>query len=439
MAPKPKAGPRRKPTPKPKTAPKINAKATPGAPMGGKPIKPLSPRERDRRWERTRTMMREQGVECLLVFGSDREQVDNYLTNDLPGSTVIFPLEGAPVAITRGHLVGTQIESALRGEAVWIDDFRFRPGPATIVNILKEKGCERGRIGVVGAEGGSHFFPTGWTPYATWKAIREALPHAALKDVSWPFMTMTLVRSEEELALFRRAAAVSELACQVMLDVVKPGVGEAEVFAVATYEILRHGARARFMILHSGPDNPSWHYPKWQMRAQPPRVIRRGDIIVAELFPEYGFIEAQAQMCIAVGKVAEVNRRCAEIARRSYEIGLKALRPGRPFGEVAEAMEGPLREAGAWHLTPLIHSMNPLILVGPVTVGIHKLPGADRYKDLFEHPADGADVVLEPGMTIQLEPNACMGKHRINIGGNAIVTATGAEELNRIPTEMRRI
>src|SRR5574341_541822 len=133
MAPKPKATPKARPKPKPKAR----------VPLLGKPIEPLSPRERDRRWDRTRTMMREQGVDCLLVFGSDREQIDNYLTNDLPGSTVIFPMDGAPAAITRGHLVGTQIESALRSEAVWVDDFRFRPGPATIVNLLQERGCER--------------------------------------------------------------------------------------------------------------------------------------------------------------------------------------------------------------------------------------------------------------------------------------------------------
>ena len=32
------------------------------------------------------------------------------------------------------------------------------------------------------------------------------------------------------------------------------------------------------------------------------------------------------------------------------------------------------------------------------------------------------------------EPNACIGTHRVNIGGTVIVTATGCEELNHIPT-----
>ncbi len=43
-------------------------------------------------------------------------------------------------------------------------------------------------------------------------------------------------------------------------------------------------------------------------------------------------------------------------------------------------------------------------------------------------------AVLVPGMVFALEPNACIGNHRVNIGGTVIVTATGCEELNHIPT-----
>jgi Xaa-Pro aminopeptidase len=41
---------------------------------------------------------------------------------------------------------------------------------------------------------------------------------------------------------------------------------------------------------------------------------------------------------------------------------------------------------------------------------------------------------LQPGMVCTFEPNACIGHHRVNIGGAVIVTATGCEVLNLIPT-----
>ena len=42
----------------------------------------------------------------------------------------------------------------------------------------------------------------------------------------------------------------------------------------------------------------------------------------------------------------------------------------------------------------------------------------------------GHDVVLA------FEPNACIGTHRVNIGGTVVVTADGCEELNSIPTRV---
>jgi len=45
-------------------------------------------------------------------------------------------------------------------------------------------------------------------------------------------------------------------------------------------------------------------------------------------------------------------------------------------------------------------------------------------------------AVLSPGMVLAFEPNACVGDHRVNIGGTVIVTETGCEELNDIPTRV---
>jgi hypothetical protein len=44
--------------------------------------------------------------------------------------------------------------------------------------------------------------------------------------------------------------------------------------------------------------------------------------------------------------------------------------------------------------------------------------------------------VLEEGMSLQLEPNACIGTRRVNIGGSVLVTDSGCEALNVIPTRV---
>ena len=65
----------------------------------------LSLAERDRRWARVRQLMRERGLEGLLVAGfRAREMYETYISDDYNEGCVIFPLEGEPVVITWAHL-----------------------------------------------------------------------------------------------------------------------------------------------------------------------------------------------------------------------------------------------------------------------------------------------------------------------------------------------
>src|SRR3989304_9672480 len=86
----------------------------------------LTVKERDRRWSITRNLMRQHGLDCLLIFGSKgREQLDRYLTNDRSGGIVVFPLEGELVHLTwAGFDITAHLESSLRGEASWVSDMR---------------------------------------------------------------------------------------------------------------------------------------------------------------------------------------------------------------------------------------------------------------------------------------------------------------------------
>lgn len=395
--------------------------------------------ERDRRWGLLREMMRRNDVECLLVPPAPlRYPADTYFTNDLPGSAVILPLEGDPVAIQRGASVaGSWLQAQEWGEATWIEDMRFGPRAPTIVSVLKERGLAESRIGTIGILSGPNLLPYGWTPQPMWAYIEGELPNATFVDLLDEFTQIWLVKSDEELALFRHASKLAEQACEVMLDVTKPGVSEVEIYSAVLHEFHRNGASmAHDLFVHSGPDNLSWDAPRWLYRTQPPRIVQEGDMVLAEMMPAVGGLEAQAQMCIAVGDVAEPFHRAAQVARESYERGLEAIRPGVKFGEVADAMDEPLRRAGAWHLTPLIHSLTPLTMVGPVTERTDSSL-TDRFRQVTELPGTDLDVVLEAGMTIQLEPDAVFGRHQVNIGGNVIVTDSGSEELNSLPTELR--
>jgi Xaa-Pro aminopeptidase len=405
----------------------------------------LSDKERDRRWRRVRELMKAQGIECLLVFGlKSKEQYDGYLTNDRTGGITIFPLDSELVQLFwHPQYLVSHLESSIRGESSWVRDVRVGTSGAGVVEVLQEKGYDQANIGVVGVNMYGAGEVEGFVPYHTWNYILDHLPHAKFHEVSRPFIELILVKSNEELQLVRRAAEIGELAADTMIKVTRPGISESEIYATVMYQLFLHGANglnvpyATPMILQSGPDNPSWGPPIWLLRGFSPRILQKGDLVQAEIFPTYGGMEAQVQMSIAIEPVDPINKECATIARNSYEAGIKALRPGKAFGEIVEAMEEPLSQAGAWHLTPLIHSLNPLSLSSRKGVGMANLPGIEKYR--WKGPTKDIlpDTIIQANTVWELEPNACLGKHRVNIGGTVIVTHEGTVSLNRLPTEMR--
>ena len=401
----------------------------------------LSLNERDRRWKLTKQLMEQQGLDCLMVAGLyGMEQLDGYLTNDYIHSMVIFPLKGEPVALTwSASYIIRNFENLKRGGTTWMTDYRVGPTAVHWVATLKEKGFESSTIGVVGLSTHTPGNPEGHIPYNSWAYVLKNLPAARFVECSDSFAEMMAPNSEEERVLIRHAARIGELACQTMLDIVKPGVSEADVYAAIMHTIYANAATAiaPTLILQSGPDNPSWEEPIWTYQAQRPRIIQEGDVVQAELFERYGGKDAQQQMSVALKPVNPTNEELAAIARESYETGIRALKPGIAFEEVVNIMEAPVIKAGCWYLTPLIHTFNPLMAAsGRTQVGIEQLPGITSVKGYKGRGSRGANLLLKPGNVFSMQPNVCRGRFRVNIGGTAMLTEKGVEELNTLCNRM---
>nr|WP_255520187.1 M24 family metallopeptidase [Ramlibacter aurantiacus] len=248
-----------------------------------------------------------------------------------------------------------------------------------------------------------------------------------------------LVKSAEELELLRYAAQVSERACQVMAEACVPGVSEAEVYAEVTREVLRNGCELRypFLSLQSGPDNIGWGVPRWTFRAEHARTLARGDLVQAEIHTTYGGQEAQVQMCVALEPVHDDVRRCEEVARAAYRRGVQAVRPGASFADVARAMEEPIAQSGCWSKTPLLHTLTfGGTAFTPVNRGQLAGTREERVEGGQMPGVRRGELVLREGMGLELEPNACLGMRRVNIGAGVVVSAGGAVELNELPTRV---
>jgi Xaa-Pro dipeptidase len=404
----------------------------------------LSLAERDRRWAGLRRVMQQRDLDAIVVGSfQGRERLETYLIDDFLDSVVVLPIEKDPAILTFAAARASRIfESERRGIQPWVRDIRIGFGGARVAEILREKGLRsRRRVGLVGIGPTAGGEAEGLVPHGFLQNLTKALHDAEIVDFTRDFMDFIHVKSREEIALMRFAAGVSEQACLAMIEACRPGVSEAEVYADILREIHRWGCDTRypFLSLQSGPDNISWGAPRWTLRAEPPRILQRGDLVQAEIHTLYGGQESQVQMCVALDPVDHQIRACEEVARKSYEAGLAAIRPGIAFADLFRAMERPIAESGCWSKTPLAHTVN---------YGAWAFTGANR-EQLINTREEALEVGLSPdalllnvgmelkeGMVLELEPNACLGMKRVNIGGIVLITASGVEELNHVSTRV---
>ena len=397
--------------------------------------------ERDRRWAGMRAIMAAAGLDAM-VAGSfqGRERLESYLIDDFLDSVVVLPLASPPVLLAFSTSRVSRIhESARRGEAVWVDDIRIDGGGAGVARVLAERGIAGGRIGLVGLGPTAPGEMEGLLPLGFWRNLVVAAPDAEFVDVTRDFTDFVLLKSAEELALMRHAARVTEEACAAMIAACRPGATEAEVYADILHAIHRRGCGTRypFLSLQSGPDNIAWGEPRWILRAEPPRILARGDLVQAEIHTQYGGQEAQVQMSVALDPISAEARRCEEIAGQAWHAGLASVRPGATIADVVRAMEAPISEGGCWAKTPLVHTTT-FGATGFTALGRAQIAGT-REGTIEGQARVGirrGDLVLRPGMCLELEPNACIGTVRVNIGGIVVVTETGAECLNTLATEV---
>lgn len=411
------------------------------------PMPTYSLAERDRRWTMARDLMLAEGLDALLVYGEHEDvpagpfAIDNYFTNDRPGSIVLFLGDDDPIQLGWSPMhVEDHIEAAKRGDELWIPPSNLRVGkdPAHVAALLTEHGLQKATVGVVGMEPYPpwHILPI--LPHALYAPLVEQFPHATFKPVWRPLLLRMLPNSAEELALVRYAATVGDAIAEAMLDAARPGNTDADVLAAGMAVGYARGAQPHILI-GTGPDVISWGDAPWAYRPQQPQVIADGDVIMSEVLNAVARKESQSQVAIAVGEVHPDIEEAARVARACYDSGLALLRPGHTFGEVADAMVRTVKNAGGWNVHPMLHSMNPYGPVCGFGWGLRNFPPAKAYGEVGEVPTIGSELPLAPGMTFAFEPSCVINGRMVNLGGTVVVGNDDPIELNALTARLLRV
>ena len=265
------------------------------------PYPRFSEAEYERRYANIRRLMREQRLDCMLIVGGSAaygrcwfnfRYVTNMMGKAEMANYCFFPKDGEPAVVTRpGHSLagGMLARTAVRNVIVGTPSVL-----GAIVNEIKERGYDKGRIGIV------EYDPYTSIPKNHWEFFTGNLPQAEFAFVTKEFVAMRLLKSKEEIDALEKSAQFGDIGICAMRDGVKPGMTEGEVFGIVHEAVMKAGGEMGMIQLGScSMLNPDIN----DQRPRPvERVIGDRDIINNELGIFYNGYEAQCGKPVVTGE-----------------------------------------------------------------------------------------------------------------------------------------
>ena len=361
-----------------------------------------------RRYEKIRAEMDKRGLACLVVTGNtgwfNGEQANlRYVTGLeiwLEPLFVVFPLKGDPVVFFKQ---GVFAQRGLSPTApVALEGTPLKPGTGNaayfepfVAKKVKDLGFDGKTVGLAI----ERVFPAN----ALRELQREA-PHAKFVDADDLMNEVLLVKSAEEIKFYRRSGYCADKAMEALLDAVRPGVTERELYLVADNAAVLAGCNpGGFQLLGSG---------KWptlgMLSLGTARKLQKGDVFLNELTASYkGYYTQLAVPAWLGSEPAKDFLQFIEVNRGMYDAQLEAFRPGANNLEIDKLGEKLATKLSGGKL------------------GSHFACQTLDFERSFEHPS----VVLEPGIGFILMPwihHTEPGKFVGHGFGNTVMCTEGA-------------
>lgn len=366
----------------------------------------FSPVEMARRFAGVRAAMAADAIVSLVVYGRGRDHDVQYLTN-WPGtreSYLVFPLEGEPALLVQ---LSNHLPNARRTATV--DDVRWGgvDSTASVVAALRERGIERGRVGLVGA-----------VPWQHHARLARALPEVEWVDAGRILRDIRLVKSAEEIERVRIAARFTDLAMAALERELRPGLREDQLAAIVEGAYAFEGGTHGIHFMATTP----MRAPEIGVPAQIPsnRVIRPGDVLITEISADHWGYSGQIHRSYAVREQpTEAYRRMHEAAVECYERVCAVLHDGATAADVVDAAQV-VHDRGYTLYDDLFH-------------GISQLPPILRTRPTARGPVP--DFTFRADMVVVVQPNVVTDDARMGmqVGETVRITSSGIERLHAYP------
>lgn len=365
----------------------------------------VSQGEINRRYEATRAAMSRDGIDALIVAGTEYTGFEGAI-RWMSGFRMVhryayalLPLDGDPVAIfpSEARYVGNHSEC-------WIEQQVFADTPgAWMSDRAKSNGWKR--LGVYGLN------------YAMPVRDYVALSGGEFEIVDYdePFDLVRAPKSEEELPLVRDSFELNERGFWAVLEAYEPGKTQAEILAPAEALFVRSGTQrtTQNMVLSGkhGNAGPEFKHP------DPIRPVESDDLLFysVEVAGPTGYWAEFARPISQEG-LSPMTQRMMEAYQECFEQARTSLRAGATAHDVHMSVFGAFKglDVKPGHVTG--HSID-MIMVAHPRIG------------------EGVETVLEENMIISIHPHVVTSDDRycLYMQETFRVTPDGGEQMSSVP------
>ncbi len=280
---------------------------------------------------------------------------------------LIVPLKGTPVLVTRS-MEKVSVEKQVRAA-----EFRGHSDSETAADaaarVLRD-------LGLTGRKLGLEYWTAGLSHGLALSLQAQAT--AQWQDISGLIDDLRLVKSAEEQALMRRAAAVTDAAAGAAIELIADGAAERDVAAACIAAMTRAGgsppAFGPFIRPGSrlGEEHATWGDGRY----------KSGEPVFLELSGCVSRYHAPLGRLVHIGHIPDADARMAETTQRAFNAVLTALRPGAKARQVYGAWQQVVDDAGLSHYRR--HHCGYCVGIGlsPSWTGGNKVTGLRHDSDL---------------------------------------------------------
>ncbi|HEY9723622.1 MAG TPA: aminopeptidase P N-terminal domain-containing protein [Oscillatoriaceae cyanobacterium] len=232
---------------------------------------------------------------------------------------------------------------------------------------------------------------------------RNVEPPSQLVDPGTILHEMRLRKDETEIALMRKAAAITAEGYAEAIAAIRPGAGEWEVQAALEYAYRRLGGEgsAYNAIVASGDNATILHY------TENDRVMHAGELLLIDSGAEYKYYACDVTRTYPVsGKFTDAQRAVYDLVLRANQEAITYVRPGE--------------HVKRYHLHAVEVLTEGMVKLGLLKGDVKTLIEQEAYRRFYMHGTGhylgldthdvgryklkGAWRALEPGMVVTVEP-----------------------------------